>query len=63
MNEISYPLTKSIGKSMHFLNLKKLTNQHIHERALATGLIQDGEAVEDVATRLSTYEPKLGEFL
>lgn len=62
-NSREQPLTQIAERKMHFLNLDDLTNQHIHERALATWLIQHGEPVENVATKLSVYDDELGEFL
>ncbi len=57
------PTEINVAKKAFFLNLKELTNQHIVERWIATGLIKDGESAKDVAKKLAKYNSKLGEFM
>jgi len=57
------PTEKIIQRKEFFLNLDELTNQHIVERWIATGLIKKWESAKDVAKNLAKYDPKLGEFI
>lgn len=62
-NNFGEPPHKTITKKAFFLNAKELTNKHLVERWIATGLIKDGESAKIIAKKLVKYDPKLGEFM
>ncbi len=53
----------TVRKKVFFLNLDELSNQNIVERWIATGLIQNWQPASDVAEKLKSYDPILGDFM
>lgn len=53
----------TVKKKVFFLNLDELSNQNIVERWIATGLIQNWQPASNVAEKLKSYDPILGDFM